>query len=47
MEKAKGAFKNCNNVAQLRKAGELLKEDVAKSRKLLLLSSLMSPVPLN
>ncbi len=47
MKKAKGAFKNCNNVAQLRKAGELLKEDVAKARNLLLLNSLMSSVPLN
>ncbi len=45
--KAEAAFKNCNNVAQLRKAGELLKEDVAKSRNLLLLYSLMSSAPLN
>ncbi len=46
-EKAEAAFKNYNNVAQLQKAGELLKEDVAKSRNLLLLSSLMSSAPLN
>ncbi len=46
-EKAEAAFKNYNNVAQLRKAGELLKEDVAKSQKLLLLSPLMSSAPLN
>ncbi len=46
-EKAEAAFKNYNNVAQLHKAGELLKEDVAKSRNLLLHSSLMSSAPLN
>ena len=46
-EKAEAALKNCNSVAQLRKAGELFKEDVAKPSNLLSLSSVMLSAALN